>query len=74
MQFPPDIENSMPAPPDGDISLAQLIAYSIERERCVKQCYKAAAEEVTGAFLEVIEALVRFKEDHETRLVGLRDM
>jgi rubrerythrin len=73
IQFPPKLSLSMPAPKYASLSLAVLLDIAIERERISKEIYAHTAGQVTGNFRNIIIGLSVFEQEHEDKLISLRE-
>jgi len=72
IQFPPETELSMPAVPDPDTGVDELIDIAIERERRAFLIYKNAATVTAGSFKGLLEGLAAFEKEHEEKLKSFK--
>jgi len=72
IQFPPEIELSMPAVDDTDMGISELIDIAIERERRAALIYENAASVMAGSFKELLEGLAAFEKEHEEKLKSFK--
>ncbi len=72
IQFPPEIELSMPAVDDPDMGISELIDIAIERERRAALIYENAAAVMAGSFKELLEGLAAFEKEHEEKLKSFK--
>jgi len=72
IQFPPEIELSMPDVPDSDTGVDELIDIAIERERRAFLMYENAATVTAGSFKGLLEGLAAFEKEHEIKLKSFK--
>lgn len=72
IQFPPEIDLSMPAVPDPDTTVDELIDIAIERERRAYLIYINAATVTAGSFKGLLEGLAAFEKEHEEKLKSFK--
>ncbi|MCK5157092.1 MAG: hypothetical protein KAQ69_11745, partial [Spirochaetales bacterium] len=73
LQFPPELSLSMPETEQASMSLDELLEIAIERERKSKEIYAHTAGQVTGNFRDIIMGLSVFEQEHEDKLISLRE-
>ena len=73
LQFPPELSLSMPETEQASMSLDELLEIAIERERKSKEIYTHTAGQVTGNFRDIIMGLSVFEQEHEDKLISLRE-
>ena len=73
LQFPPELSLSMPNPEYASMSLDVLLGIAIDRERKSKEIYAHTAGQVTGSFRDIIMGLSVFEQEHEEKLISLRE-
>ena len=72
IQFPPEIELSMPVVDDPDMGITELIDIAIERERRAALIYENAAAVMAGSFKGLLEGLAAFEKEHEEKLKSFK--
>lgn len=72
IQFPPEMELSMPDVPEPDTGVDELIDIAIERERRAFHIYKNAATVTAGSFKALLEGLAAFEKEHEEKLKSFK--
>ena len=73
LQFPPELSLSMPETEQASMSLDELLEIAIKRERKSKEIYAHTAGQVTGNFRDIIMGLSVFEQEHEDKLISLRE-
>jgi rubrerythrin len=72
IQFPPEIELSMPDVSDSDTGVDAILDIAIEREKRACLIYKNAATVSAGSFKSLLEGLAAFEKEHEKKLKSFK--
>jgi rubrerythrin len=72
IQFPPELDLSLPEPPPGNPGFSELLDVAIDRERLSAEIYMSASANAPAPIKILLEGLSEFERIHERGLKELK--